>query len=97
MDEIVGDLEWDAEKRRKTLLERGLDFADVAKIDSATIQTEVDGRYEYGEVRFRSLGTLDGRLVVVCWTPRNGRTRIISLRKANDRESKKHQARSRHG
>jgi uncharacterized DUF497 family protein len=96
MDEIVGGLEWDTAKRRKVLLERGLDFADVSRIDPATVHTDIDRRRDYGEVRYISVGSLDGRLVVVCWTPRNGRSRIISVRKANDRESKKHQARAGH-
>ena len=94
MDEVVGDFEWDIEKRRRVLAERGLDFADVSRIDPASVRTDVDDRRDYGEVRYISVGLLDGRLVVLCWTSRNGRTRIISLRKANDRERRKYEAES---
>jgi uncharacterized DUF497 family protein len=59
------NLEFDQDKRDKTLLERGLD---------------------YEEDRFITVGWLEARLVVVVWTPRGEVRRIISMRKANDRE-----------
>ena len=36
--------------------------------------------------RFITVGLLDARLVVLVWTPRGEVRRIISMRKANDRE-----------
>ena len=94
MDEVVGDFEWDVEKRRRALQERGMDFADVLRIDPASVRTEADDRWDYGEVRYISTGMLDGRLVVVCWTHRQERIRIISLRKANGREQRRYEAES---
>ncbi|MCM2473724.1 BrnT family toxin [Rhizobium sp. CG5] len=82
------DLEWDEEKRQRTLRERGLDFADAVRFDMDASFTRIDDRNDYGERRFISLGPLDGRLHVLCWTQRGDRLRIISLRKANDREQK---------
>ena len=38
------------------------------------------------EPRFITIGRLRGRMVVVAWTPRRAAYRIISMRKANDRE-----------
>ena len=40
----------------------------------------------YEEDRFITVGWLDARLVVLVWTPRGEVRRIISMRKANDRE-----------
>lgn len=85
------DLEWDEEKRQRTLHERGLDFADIARFDPESVRSRPDSRYEYGEPRIISIGYLDGRLCTFCWTPRQGKVRIISLRKANARESKSYQ------
>ena len=52
----------------------------------ATLTVE-DDRQHYGEDRFITIGFLDGRMVVLVWTPRsNGTRRIISMRKANERE-----------
>lgn len=87
------ELEWDEVKRQWTKDNRRLDFADVDSIDPASLVTERDERYDYGEVRFSSFGYLSGTLVNFCWTPRRGRIRVISMRKANDRERKKYQAR----
>jgi uncharacterized protein len=82
------ELEWDEEKRQATLRERGLDFADVVYFDPQTVLIDVDTRRDYGEVRYNLIGSLDGVLCRVCWTPRQGKMRIISMRKINDRERK---------
>ena len=41
---------------------------------------------EAGEERRVSVGYLDGRLIVVAYTLRDGNIRIISMRKADKRE-----------
>ncbi|MGG7518981.1 BrnT family toxin [Allorhizobium undicola] len=87
------DLEWDEEKRQRNLKQRGLDFADVAWFEPESVITLRDERADYGEPRFNSYGLLRGVPCCFCWTPRNGRIRIISLRKINDRERKIYEAR----
>ena len=82
------DLEWDEVKRNWTRDNRQMDFADVARIDLTTMVTRQDRRQDYGELRYSSFAYLDGTLINFCWTPRQGRIRIISMRKANDRERK---------
>jgi len=52
--------------------------------------TYEDDRRDYGETRFITTGFLDGKMVVLVWTPRNGAYRIISMRKANEREREIH-------
>ncbi len=52
---------------------------------SATLTVE-DDRQDYGEDRFITIGFLDGRMVILVWTPRSRARRIISMRKANERE-----------
>lgn len=86
--------EWDDTKRQWTLDNRRMDFADAGDFDMATAEHQVDRRRSYGEVRFVSVGYLHDRLCVLCWTVRNGNVRIISLRKANDREIESYQGRS---
>ncbi len=48
--------------------------------------TGEDTRPGYDEDRFVTVGWLDARMVVLVWTPRGEVRRIISMRKANDRE-----------
>jgi uncharacterized DUF497 family protein len=86
------ELEWDEAKRRKTLNERHLDFADVVRFDHDTVVTWPDRRRDYGEPRFNSYGYLDGVLCTYCFTPRRGRVRVISMRKVNERERKRYEA-----
>lgn len=80
------DIEFDPAKRLATLASRGLDMADAAEIFTDAILTVADTRLDYGEDRFMTVGYLDGRMVVVVWTMRGTSRRIISLRKANERE-----------
>lgn len=79
-------LEWDEEKRRRTLRERGLDFADVARLDWDRAVIIPDDRRDYGERREVAMAELDGRLMVVAYTIRGDALRVISFRKANARE-----------
>lgn len=80
------DLSWDDAKRAWTLTERGLDFADAARIFQGVHFDVADERVAYGEPRILTFGFLDQRMVALVWTPRDGGRRIISLRYANDRE-----------
>lgn len=82
------ELDWDEEKRQRNLRHRGLDFADVVYFDRESVVIDRDTRRDYGEDRYNWTGYLDGVLCRVCWTPRNGKMRIISMRKINDRERK---------
>jgi uncharacterized DUF497 family protein len=77
---------FDPEKRQKTLENRGLDMARAGEIFDGDVLTVADERVDYGEPRFISIGWLDGRMVVLVWTPRDGDRRVISMRKANERE-----------
>jgi uncharacterized protein len=77
---------YDPVKREKTLADRGLDFAD-AEIVFAGVTVEIeDTRKNYGETRTICFGLLEGRMVVIGYTPRGTDRRIFSMRKANDRE-----------
>ncbi len=79
-------IEFDSEKRDKTLVERGLDFANAAKVFDGHQFTLIDDRQDYSESRFITVGKLDERMVMIVWTPRGITRRIISMRKCNERE-----------
>lgn len=80
------NIEFDDSKRDQTLLERGLNFARANVVFEGVHFTPQDTRVDYDEDRFITVGWLDARLVVLVWTPRGEVRRIISMRKANDRE-----------
>jgi uncharacterized protein len=79
-------IEFDPIKRQATVVNRGLDMARADEIFAGATLTVADDREGYGEPRFITVGRLDGRMVVTVWTPPGAARRIISLRKANDRE-----------
>lgn len=83
--------EWDEAKRIKTLLARGVDFADAEKFQWQTAKIIDDERHEYAESRFVATGLIEGRLHVMAFTIRASVIRIISLRKANKREAKNYE------
>ena len=85
--------EWDEEKNRKNLSERGLSFDDAEAVFAGPCVTFEDTREDYGEQRLITFGLLEGRLVVIAHTPREENIRIISMRKGNDREQETYQER----
>jgi uncharacterized DUF497 family protein len=84
---------WDEAKRRRTLTERGLDFADAQKVFAGKHFTRIDDRRDYGEPRYVTAGYLDRRFVVITWTPRGRGRRIISMRYGHGEEEERYQAR----
>ena len=79
--------EWDEVKSEACFRQRGFDFAYAARafFDPDRL-VHVDTRRLYGEDRYQLLGTIEQRLFVVVYTPRKDAMRIISARKANQRE-----------
>ena len=88
------EYEWDEAKRRSNLAKHGVDFADAQAFAWHSAVETVGARKAYGEVRWRALGMIGTRLHVVVFIKRNGRTRIISLRKANNKEMDEYEASS---
>ena len=72
--------------RTATLEARGLDMARADEVFAGATLTVEDDRQDYGEDRFITIGFLDATMVVLIWTPRDGAHRVISMRKANERE-----------
>jgi uncharacterized protein len=82
---------WDEAKRRITLAERSLDFADAELVFAGTHFTRTADRHDFGEDRFITAAFLRERFVVVVWTLRDGRRRIISMRHGHGREKARFQ------
>ena len=77
---------FDQTKRDKTFRERGLDFSGAAQVFAGNHLSLEDTREDYAEQRFQTAGWLGGTIVILIWTPRGKARRIISMRKANERE-----------
>ncbi|CAN5604504.1 BrnT family toxin [soil metagenome] len=78
--------EWDEQKRLINLEKHGIDFADVWRVFENETYTKFDDRFNYGEIRFLSLGLLSGEIVSVSHIETDEIIRIISARKAEKDE-----------
>ncbi len=78
--------EWDENKRFINLQRHGIDFADVWQVFEIETHTIIDNCFDYGEIRYLSLGLLFGEVVAVSHTETEEITRIISIRKAEKYE-----------
>lgn len=81
-------LTYDPKKRANTLAHRRLDFEDAFEVFGGDFYEVIDDRHDYGEMRWQTVGWLDG--VMVVWTPRGDARHIISLRKCNERERERY-------
>ncbi len=79
-------IEFDPEKREKTLAERGLDFLDATLVFDGEVVTFPDSRFDYGEDRWLTFGWLEQVAVSVVWTWRGDIRRIISMRRMHEEE-----------
>jgi uncharacterized protein len=78
---------WSESKRVANLKAHGLDFVDAALVFDGVTFTFEDDRFSYGEQRFATLGLLAGVPVSVVHTESDHEIRIISFRKATNRET----------
>ena len=79
------ELEWDAEKSERNLKKHGVSFEDAELVfyDAARIEA-YDGREDYGEDRWATIGLSYSAVLYVVYTVRHEEAiRIISARKEN--------------
>jgi len=78
--------EWDEAKRQLNLRRHRIDFVDAVEVFQVETVTVIDDRHEYGEMRFFTLGLVNGIVVAVSHTETGDVIRIISARKAQKDE-----------
>jgi len=82
---------YDFNKNKRNVEQRGLNFDQVADLDWDNAWIYQDERDEYNEIRFIAYSMLDKRLHFVCFTETKDGIRVISFRKANNREVKRYE------
>ena len=80
---------WDEKKNDANIFKHGIDFNDAKEIFRKVRVTGIENRREYGEIRKISIGPINNDICVVVYTEREDDTRIISARKANQRERRR--------
>ena len=82
--------DWDENKRAINLIRHGLDFNDL---DEFAWNTVVQWRSDRSnETRYTATSMFRGKLHTIIYTERGALTRIISFRRANDKEERRYAA-----
>ena len=83
---LAESFEWDAAKSARNLQLRGFDFARATELfDNPVLEIEQTQR-DFGELRIKAIGMINGEYFVVVYTPRGDKRRIISARPADRKE-----------
>ena len=88
---------FDPAKDAANQLKHGVSLALAEVLFSGAHVSVPDDRCPYGEVRQVAFGWIEGRMFACVYTDRDGRRRVISLRKANSREVARYGAEAERG
>ena len=88
------EFEWDEVKSSSNLPKHGVRFTEAMTIFGDPFEETIpDPAHATVELRFISIGRSEtGRLLVVAYTERDGRIRIISAREANPKERRQYES-----
>jgi uncharacterized DUF497 family protein len=84
------DFEWDESKRLANIDKHGIDFLDAAEVFTLPF-LQIDGRSEV-EKRSIAVAPVNGVMMAVVFTVRDGVYRLISARRARRDERERYQA-----
>ena len=82
------EIEYDPVKNARNVLERGISFDSAHSFDLDSADIVIAERH--GEIRFLATGYIGERLHIMVFKLVQARLRVISLRKANQREVKRY-------
>ena len=88
------EFEWDPDKAAANAKKHGVDFSEAMTVFADPLElTIADPDHSAEEHRFLSNGlSVAGRLLVVAYTERSDRTRIINAREASSQERKSYES-----
>jgi uncharacterized DUF497 family protein len=77
-------------KAAASLRKHGIAFEQVYSFEWNEALIQPDDRHPYGEQRYYALGKVEDRVFALIFTRRGPAIRVISFRKANDREKRRY-------
>jgi uncharacterized DUF497 family protein len=81
---------FDEPKRADNIAKHGIDLALCESVFDSPMVTTEDDSEDYGELRLKSFGLLDWRVVVLIWTDRADGPHVISCRYGDKHEAKRY-------
>jgi hypothetical protein len=85
---VLREFEWDENKNVINIEQHDIDFNDAWMIFENAMLRKMDTRKDYSEERWVALGKLRDIVVVIVYTFRQSKIRVISIRRANHHERK---------
>jgi uncharacterized protein len=83
------EFEWDDQKAGENFRKHGVTFAEAAyALGDPLLVEELDERFDYGEERYFAIAMGVKQLLVIVYTERSGRVRLISAREATRSEQR---------
>ena len=79
---------FDTDKDAKNIAQHGISLARAS--DMVIARFAIDDRFDYGEMRYRAWGHIDGAAHFLVYTIRDGEVRPISFRRAHEKEMKRY-------
>jgi uncharacterized DUF497 family protein len=88
------EFEWGPDKAATNVQKHRVEFAEAMTVFGDPLEVTIpDPDHSQGEFRFLSLGVSGaGRLLVVAYTEREGRIRIINAREATSQERRQYES-----
>lgn len=88
------EFEWDAGKAADNLKKHGVGFPEATTVFGDPLEmTMADPDHSEGEARYLSVGlSTEKRLLVVAYTERDGKTRIVHARVAGPKERRAYES-----
>lgn len=83
-------IDFDPNKDAMNQIAHGISLGLAEQLEWDTLQCVPDTRRDYGELRMIGYAIMEARLYCVVYVHRDDVCRVISLRKANDREVTKY-------
>jgi uncharacterized protein len=80
--------DFDPNKDAINVAKHGISLSRWVDLDIKT--TLIDDRKDYGEIRYRAYGYIDGDAYCLVFTGRDSRVRPIGLRRAHAKEMQRH-------
>lgn len=89
------DTEYDSVKNENNLAKHGITLEDAAAIWGNRV-VNIPAKNVDGEKRVKTLGKIEGVVYAIVWTERDGKRRLISARKATNKERNLYDGKANH-
>ena len=89
------EIEYDIRKNDDNLAKHGITLEEASEVWNGIV-VNIPAKNVEGEKRTKTLGAIEDAIYAVIWTERNGKRRLISARKATEKERSLYNGKANH-